>query len=187
MKDSSITHHIVDRPKLPSSYDDLPKSREYIQPQWLLDSANFSFLLPTSRYAVGAELPPHLSPWIDNAEEGYTPAYAEEIECLKNGTVLPSKAIAGEPADAAAESDGENVESEKSDDDSDEQDGTEEVEEDSEEEEEDEKQLEKKRAKRKHREVSFKKYVLSSEVSYYSHHFYLNYFRRRKLRLSLKQ
>ena len=187
VKDSSITHHIVDRPKLPSSYDDLPKSREYIQPQWLLDSANFSFLLPTSRYAVGAELPPHLSPWIDNAEEGYTPAYAEEIECLKNGTVLPSKAIAGEPADAAAESDGENVESEKSDDDSDEQDGTEEAEEDSEEEEEDEKQLEKKRAKRKHREVSFKKYVLPSEVSYYSHHFYLNYFRRRKLRLSLKQ
>jgi pescadillo protein len=90
IKDTSITHHIVDRPKLPSSYDDLPKSREYIQPQWILDCSNFLFLLPTSRYAVGVDLPPHLSPWVNNDDEGYTPAYAEEIQCLKNGTVMPS-------------------------------------------------------------------------------------------------
>uniref|UniRef100_A0A7S3V5I8 Pescadillo homolog n=1 Tax=Chaetoceros debilis TaxID=122233 RepID=A0A7S3V5I8_9STRA len=89
IKDPTITHHIVDRPKLPSSFDDLPKSREYIQPQWLIDSANFTFLLPTSRYAVAVELPPHLSPWVDDEEEGYKPAYAEEIECLKNGQPLP--------------------------------------------------------------------------------------------------
>jgi len=90
VKDPTITHHIVDRPKLPSSYDDLPKSREYVQPQWILDSANFLFLLPTSRYAIGVNLPPHLSPWVNNEDEGYTPAYAEEIECLKNGTAIPS-------------------------------------------------------------------------------------------------
>jgi|AntRauTorckE5430_2_1112549.scaffolds.fasta_scaffold00448_11 pescadillo protein len=156
VKDPSITHHIVDRPKLPSSYDDLPKSREFVQPQWLLDSANFSFLLPTSRYAIGAELPPHLSPWVDNDEEAYKPAYAEEIEHLKNGTVMPVRVVneiaaeddKGEESIAYSEnesgSDGEAEESE-----------ADEIEEEEEEEEEDEKELEKKRAKRKLKEVSW--------------------------------
>lgn len=89
VKDPSITHHIVDRPRLPSSYDSLPKSREFIQPQWILDCSNFRFLLPLSKYSVGSELPPHLSPWVDNEEDGYKPAYAEEIECLKNGQPIP--------------------------------------------------------------------------------------------------
>ena len=84
-KDPSITHHIVDRPKLPASYDSINTSREFLQPQWILDSANFMFLLPISRYALGRTLPPHLSPWVDDEEEGYKPAYAEEIERLKNG------------------------------------------------------------------------------------------------------
>lgn len=88
MKDPSITHHIVDRPKLPSSYESLPKSREYIQPQWILDCANFLFILPIARYAAGTTLPPHLSPWVDDEEEGYKPKYAEEIERLKNGETV---------------------------------------------------------------------------------------------------
>jgi len=83
--DPSITHHIVDRPRLPSSFESLPKSREFVQPQWILDCANFMFLLPVTKYGVGADLPPHLSPWVDDEEEGYKPAYAEEIERLKNG------------------------------------------------------------------------------------------------------
>lgn len=83
--DPSITHHVVDRPKLPSSYSNLPKAREFIQPQWILDCANNVFLLPVAKYSVGATLPPHLSPWVDDEEEGYKPAYAEEIERLKNG------------------------------------------------------------------------------------------------------
>lgn len=83
--DSSITHHVVDRPTLPVSYSNLPKSREFVQPQWILDCANNVFLLPVSKYSVGVTLPPHLSPWVDNEEEGYKPAYAEEIERLKNG------------------------------------------------------------------------------------------------------
>jgi pescadillo len=86
MTDPSITHHIVDRPMLPSSYEtSLPKSREYVQPQWILDCANFMYLLPIARYGVGLTLPPHLSPWVDDEEEGYKPKYAEEIERLKNG------------------------------------------------------------------------------------------------------
>ena len=82
--DPSITHHLCDRPKLPASYDAY-KSREFVQPQWVLDCANFMFLLPIRKYGVGATLPPHLSPWVDDEEEGYKPAYAEEIERLKNG------------------------------------------------------------------------------------------------------
>lgn len=86
--DPSITHHVVDRPKLPSSYDSLPKSREFVQPQFILDCANFQFLLPIAKYGVGATLPPHLSPWVDDEEEGYKPAYAEEVERLKNGETV---------------------------------------------------------------------------------------------------
>jgi len=96
MGDKSITHHIVDRPKLPTKglYGNLPKSREFVQPQWILDSANFDILLPTGRYGInggkggGGALPPHLSPWVDDDEEGYKPAYAEEIALLKSDGVM---------------------------------------------------------------------------------------------------
>jgi len=91
--DPTISHHIVDRPRLPATYDSLPKSREYVQPQWILDSANFLFLLPVTKYGVGATLPPHLSPWVDDEEEGYKPAYAEEIERLKNGEVVDDDSV----------------------------------------------------------------------------------------------
>jgi pescadillo protein len=85
ISDPSITHHIVDRPKLPTNYNGLTKSREFLQPQWIIDCANSMFLLPVARYGVGKTLPPHLSPWVDDEEEAYKPAYAEEIEKLKNG------------------------------------------------------------------------------------------------------
>jgi len=88
VKDPSITHHIVDRSKLLSSYESLPKSREFVQPQWILDCTNFLFLLPIDKYGVGKPLPPHLSPWVDDDEEGYKPAYAKVIERLKVGEVV---------------------------------------------------------------------------------------------------
>ena len=87
-EDPSITHHVIDRPKLPASFGSFPKSREYVQPQWIFDCSNFRFLLPVKKYGIGAALPPHLSPWVNNDEEGYKPAYAEEIEKLKNGELL---------------------------------------------------------------------------------------------------
>jgi len=101
VKDASITHHIVDRPKLLSSYDSLPKSREFVQPQWILDCSNFMFLLPIAKYGVGKALPPHLSPWVDNEEEGYKPAYAEEIERLKNGETIDRVEEEGDDSVAA--------------------------------------------------------------------------------------
>eukprot|EP00527_Entomoneis_sp_CCMP2396_P007753 CAMPEP_0198144474 /NCGR_PEP_ID=MMETSP1443-20131203/16200_1 /TAXON_ID=186043 /ORGANISM="Entomoneis sp., Strain CCMP2396" /LENGTH=687 /DNA_ID=CAMNT_0043807877 /DNA_START=21 /DNA_END=2084 /DNA_ORIENTATION=+ len=105
MEDPSITHHIVDRPKLPNSYESLPKSREYVQPQWILDSANFIIMLPIAKYAVGSQLPPHLSPWVDNEEEGYKPAYLQEIEKLKNGETVDSNDVAVDDDEAVVEED----------------------------------------------------------------------------------
>jgi pescadillo protein len=99
--DPSITHHVVDRPVLLPGYAKLPKSRDYIQPQWIMDSTNFNFVLPIDKYGVGKVLPPHLSPWVEDKEEGYVPKYKEEIERLKNGEVLEEEE--GETATGGAE------------------------------------------------------------------------------------
>lgn len=139
VKDPSITHHIVDRPKIPASYGSLPKSREYIQPQWILDCANFRLLLPCQKYLVGVELPPHLSPWVNDEEEGYKPAYAEEIERLRNGETLETIESKTEDENSKTESsdsdsDDENIETKVQvpDEDDDEDDESEEEEEDEE-------------------------------------------------------
>ena len=68
-------------------------------------------LLPIAKYAVGAPLPPHLSPWVDNEEEGYKPAYAEEIERLKLGEPVEEKE-AEEMDESESEEEEEKVEKE---------------------------------------------------------------------------
>lgn len=78
--DAKITHHVTDRPNV--KFDNT--SREYIQPQWVFDCANAKFILPVTRYAPNSkDLPPHLSPFVDDAAEGYTPDYAKEVDELR--------------------------------------------------------------------------------------------------------
>jgi len=65
-----VTHVCMDRP-LPVGTED--KSKEYVQPQYVVDSINNLFLLPTKPYMPGVAAPAHLSPFVDNEQEGYMP------------------------------------------------------------------------------------------------------------------
>nr|CAD7429482.1 unnamed protein product [Timema monikensis] len=67
--DKSITHQIIDRPSLSTC---IPH-RYYIQPQWVFDSVNARQRLPIETYMIGAILPPHLSPFVDENRDQYIP------------------------------------------------------------------------------------------------------------------
>ncbi|KAH7406168.1 Pescadillo N-terminus-domain-containing protein [Phaeosphaeria sp. MPI-PUGE-AT-0046c] len=87
--DPAITHQIVDRPPLASGAAEAedggaaapqvqwPRStkpgRTYVQPQWVWDCINQGKLLRPDLYAPGAELPPHLSPWVKPKKGEYDP------------------------------------------------------------------------------------------------------------------
>jgi pescadillo protein len=71
----AITHVICDRPSVAEPRADV----EYVQPQWAFDSVNFAFLLPVSEYAPGSSLPPHLSPFVNDEQEGYVPERKQQI------------------------------------------------------------------------------------------------------------
>jgi pescadillo protein len=72
----SITHHVIDRPM-----DKTNLNRIYIQPQWIFDCFNARKLLATQRYAPGAVLPPHLSPFVEENIGDYVSF--ENIEEMK--------------------------------------------------------------------------------------------------------
>ena len=66
---------IVDRPTQGHKF----LSRQYVQPQWVFDSANFRVLAQPELYAVGKVPPPHLSPFVQLEEEAYVPDYLQTM------------------------------------------------------------------------------------------------------------
>jgi pescadillo protein len=79
--DEDITHQVVDRPTQGHKF----LSRSYIQPQWVVDSANHRVLMPVDLYQPGKAPPPHLSPFVDYQQEGYTPDFAVTVQKLQVG------------------------------------------------------------------------------------------------------
>lgn len=63
----AITHHVIDRPNLAKMYAD----RIYIQPQWIFDCINAGKILDPVLYRIGAQLPPHLSPFVSSDSFDY--------------------------------------------------------------------------------------------------------------------
>jgi len=78
--DDIITHHVIDRPTVANRLLGV----DYVQPQYVYDSINSRVLLDPSRYEPGLELPPHLSPFVNDDEEGYIPEYKFEMEFQYN-------------------------------------------------------------------------------------------------------
>ena len=81
---SNLTHcdvssQVVDRPTQGHKF----LSREYVQPQWVLDSANFRVMADARLYAPGLPPPPHLSPFVSPAEDDYVPDYARSLAQLQ--------------------------------------------------------------------------------------------------------
>ena len=93
--DLGITHHIIDRPMQGIS----AKGREYVQPQWVFDSINAQMLLPVNKYKAGIALPPHLSPFVNDSNEGYLPKYKEEIMALKGVSKSSNKEVLSDDED----------------------------------------------------------------------------------------
>jgi pescadillo protein len=87
-----ITHQVVDRPMVGK----LDSTREYVQPQWIVDSLNNLFLLPTQPYRPGVPPPPHLSPFTDDSKEGYLPTRLKEIHALKGEVVDEDEEMSGD-------------------------------------------------------------------------------------------
>jgi pescadillo protein len=82
--DEGISIQIVDREFQRKRYF----GRDYVQPQWLIDSLNNCVLLPMSEYAPGCVLPAHLSPFVNDRAEGYIPERAAQLSLLRGEHAL---------------------------------------------------------------------------------------------------
>ncbi|KAG7670176.1 hypothetical protein Ndes2526A_g06507 [Nannochloris sp. 'desiccata'] len=96
--DQRITHHIVDRPAVGGT---VYETREYVQPQWIFDSANARVIVRAVLYAPGKIPPPHLSPFVDADAEGYMPEYGKEIKALQEAAKTARSRAAGAAVEGA--------------------------------------------------------------------------------------
>ncbi|RYO91773.1 hypothetical protein DL762_001992 [Monosporascus cannonballus] len=147
-RDPSITHQIVDRPVVQAAMEvtgdgednqtsqklapnQRMPGRIYVQPQWVWDSVNDGELKRPDRYAPGAQLPPHLSPFVQKTQGAYDPTLPleeqePEGEALEDsdeeaeGDDLSVKRIEGaaEGMDIASDGDDDDEEEEDGDDES---------------------------------------------------------------------
>lgn len=88
--DSKVTHFVMDRP-VSDAFLNANQNKEFVQPQYIVDCVNNLYLLPTSQYRPGTPPPAHLSPFIDNEQEGYIPMRHKEIQHLKGEEVVESE------------------------------------------------------------------------------------------------
>lgn len=104
--DPSITHQIIDRPVIQGTAaangdgEDNQTSqklapnqrvpgRVYVQPQWVWDCINDEELKDPNLYAPGAELPPHLSPFVKLARGQYDPTITLEEQQTEAEKLAP--------------------------------------------------------------------------------------------------
>jgi len=112
--DQAITHQIVDR----NTQRHLFLSREYVQPQWLADSVNAALLMPVAPYGPGCVPPPHISPFVNDDEEGYVPDQKKFIMDLQEASRSHAGAFNDQlPAGGKGTADSDGEEDEVDDDD----------------------------------------------------------------------
>ncbi|KAK4100756.1 hypothetical protein N658DRAFT_497191 [Parathielavia hyrcaniae] len=137
--DPSITHQIVDRPVVQAAASGEgdgednqtaqklgPNARYpgrvYVQPQWVWDSVNDEELKGPEVYAPGAQLPPHLSPFVKPTQGQYDPTVPLE-EQQTEGEAIDAQLEDANEAHGGDESDVENDMDVASDNDEEEDDG----------------------------------------------------------------
>ncbi|CAL1616006.1 unnamed protein product [Knipowitschia caucasica] len=110
--DETITHQIVDRPSIDQQYI----NRFYIQPQWVYDCVNAKIVLPVEDYFIGVNLPPHLSPFVEEKEGDYVPPEKLNIIAMQQGHKSDNEGKEEEASDDDDDDDEEEEEDEEAED-----------------------------------------------------------------------